>query len=65
LNRDEVLELAKVVSGKEPGHRSFLGALQDATTTLWNDLSPDVQDDYVRAAIEWSETTPPKHIQSR
>ena len=65
LNRDEVLELAKVVSGKKPGHRSFLGALQDATTTLWNDLSPDVQDDYVQAAMEWSNTVPPKDVQRR
>jgi hypothetical protein len=65
LNRDEVLKLAKEVSGTEPGHPGFLGALQDATTTLWSELSPEDQEDYVQAAKEWSENAPPKHIQSR
>jgi hypothetical protein len=65
LNRDDILELAKYVSGTEPGHPAFLGALQDATTTLWNELSPEAQEDYVQAAKEWSEDTPPKQIQSR
>lgn len=65
LNRDEVLTLAKDVSGAEPGDPGFLGALQDATTTLWNALDPLSQNDYVEAAKEWSEVSPPKHIQSR
>ncbi|KAH9069394.1 hypothetical protein EDB83DRAFT_2314420 [Lactarius deliciosus] len=65
LHRDEVLELAKEESGTEPGHSAFLGALQDATTTLWNELSVEDQEEYVNAAKEWSEKTPPKHIQSR
>ncbi|KAH8982338.1 hypothetical protein EDB86DRAFT_3086166 [Lactarius hatsudake] len=65
LHRDEVLELAKDVSGTEPGHSGFLGALQDATTALWNELSAEDQEEYVNAAKEWSEKTPPKHIQSR
>ncbi|KAH9015530.1 hypothetical protein EDB84DRAFT_1443412 [Lactarius hengduanensis] len=65
LHRDEVLERAKEDSGKEPGDRAFLGALQDATTALWNAVSPEDQEEYVDAANEWSENTPPKHIQSR
>lgn len=65
LNRDEVLQLAEEVSGTEPGHPAFLGALQDATTTLWNEVSPEDQEDYVKAAKEWSEDTPPRDIQSR
>ncbi|KAH9009281.1 hypothetical protein EDB84DRAFT_1571316 [Lactarius hengduanensis] len=65
LHRDEVLECAKEDSGKEPGDRAFLGALQDATTALWNAVSPEDQEEYVDAANEWSENTPPKHIQSR
>ncbi|KAH9038255.1 hypothetical protein EDB85DRAFT_1888104 [Lactarius pseudohatsudake] len=65
LHHDEVLERAKEDSGKEPGDRAFLGALQDATTALWNAVSPEDQEEYVDAANEWSENTPPKHIQSR
>jgi hypothetical protein len=65
MNRDEVLELAKDVSGKKPGDPAFLGALQDATTTLWNELSTEDQEDYEKAAGEWSKNAPPKHIQSR
>jgi hypothetical protein len=53
------------VSGKEPGHPLFLGALQDATTTLWNELDAEGQEDYVKAAKEWSQDAPPKPIQSR
>ena len=48
-----------------PGHPKFLGALQNATTTLWKALPPGDRDDYTKAAKEWSENTPPKHIQSR
>ncbi|KAH9172395.1 hypothetical protein EDB89DRAFT_1906250 [Lactarius sanguifluus] len=62
---DEVLEYAKEESGREPGHPAFLGALQDATTALWNEVSPEDQEEYVNAAKEWSEKTPPKHVQSR
>ncbi|KAH9010548.1 hypothetical protein EDB85DRAFT_2161146 [Lactarius pseudohatsudake] len=65
LNRDEVLKHAKEASGIEPGDPAFLGALQDTTTTLWTEQSPEVQEDYVKAAKEWSEETPPKHVQSR
>ncbi|KAH9176173.1 hypothetical protein EDB89DRAFT_2065978 [Lactarius sanguifluus] len=65
LHRDEVLEYAKEESGREPGHPAFLGALQDATTALWNEVSPEDQEEYVNAAKEWSEKTPPKHVQSR
>jgi hypothetical protein len=65
LNRDEIIELAKETSGLIPGHPQFLGALQNATTALWNALAPDDRDDYCKAAKEWSDDTPPKHIQSR
>ncbi|KAI9433711.1 hypothetical protein H4582DRAFT_2060689 [Lactarius indigo] len=65
LHREEVLERAREDSGTEPGNPAFLGALQDATTALWNDVSPKDQREYVDAAKEWSEKTPPKHIQSR
>ncbi|KAH9163430.1 hypothetical protein EDB89DRAFT_1912659 [Lactarius sanguifluus] len=50
--------------GREPGHPAFLGALQDATTALWNEVSPEDQEEYVNATKEWSEKTPPKHVQS-
>ncbi|KAN0126221.1 hypothetical protein V8E53_015266 [Lactarius tabidus] len=65
LNCDEIIELAKETSGLIPGHLQFLGALQNATTTLWNALAPDDRDDYCKAAKEWSDDTPPKHIQAR
>ena len=41
------------------GHVKFLGALQNATTTLWNALAPSDHDD------ELSEEALLKHIQSR
>ncbi|KAF8263366.1 hypothetical protein EI94DRAFT_1704048 [Lactarius quietus] len=50
LNRDEVLELAWETSGMDPGAPGFLGALQDATTMLWNTLDTDDQQDYAQAA---------------
>ncbi|KAH9018652.1 hypothetical protein EDB85DRAFT_1897084 [Lactarius pseudohatsudake] len=65
LNRDEVLDHVKKTSGIEPGDPAFLGVLQDATTTLWKELSPMDQQDYVKAAREWSEETPLKRVQSR
>ncbi|KAF8263643.1 hypothetical protein EI94DRAFT_1703852 [Lactarius quietus] len=65
LNRDEVLELARETSGMDPGAPGFLGALQDATTVLWNTLDADDQEDYAQAAKEWSQDAPPTHIQSR
>ncbi|KAI9431026.1 hypothetical protein H4582DRAFT_2085700 [Lactarius indigo] len=60
-----VLRLAKETSGTEPGSPAFLGALQDATTALWNELSIEDQEEYQESAREWSEKTPPKNIQSR
>ncbi|KAF8257633.1 hypothetical protein EI94DRAFT_1708787 [Lactarius quietus] len=59
LNRDEVLELARETSGMDPGAPGFLGALQDATTVLWNALDADDQEDYAQAAKEWSQDAPP------
>ena len=64
LNRDEVLELARETSGFDPGALGFWGALQDVTTVLWNALPTDDQADYTQAAKEWSEDTPPSHVQS-
>ncbi|KAF8270246.1 hypothetical protein EI94DRAFT_1698918 [Lactarius quietus] len=65
LNRDEVLELARETSGMDLGAPGFLGALQDATTVLWNTLDADDQEDYAQAAKEWSQDAPPTHVQSR
>ncbi|KAN0127804.1 hypothetical protein V8E53_014360 [Lactarius tabidus] len=65
LNRDEVSNLVKMQSGLMPGHPQFLGALQNATTTLWNDLDDDLQEEYMQAAKDWLTEAPPKHIQSR
>ncbi|KAF8261854.1 hypothetical protein EI94DRAFT_1809664 [Lactarius quietus] len=65
LNRDEVLELARETSGMDPGAPGFLGALQDATTVLWNTLDADDQEDSAQAAKEWSQDAPPAHVQSR
>src|ERR1700761_1185108 len=65
LNQEEILALAIDTSGLEPGALAFLGALQDATTTLWKNTAKADQDDYVHAAKEWSEKSPPSHIQSR
>ena len=65
LNRDEVLQLARETSGLDLGASGFWGALQDATTVLWNALPADDQADYTQAAKEWSEDTPPSHVQSR
>jgi hypothetical protein len=65
LNRDEIMVLATDVSGKEPGEPGFLGALQDATTSLLDDLTPEDRQEYADAAVEWTAETPPPHIQSR
>jgi hypothetical protein len=65
MNRDHVLEQVKKMYKIEPGHPLFVGDLQKTITTLWDRLSPAVQDDYARAAKEWSSDTPPKHIQLR
>ncbi|KAF8265608.1 hypothetical protein EI94DRAFT_1702359 [Lactarius quietus] len=65
LNHVEVKQRVTEVSGHEPGHPSYLGCLQDATTYLWNALSPNDKEEYVIAASEWSKTTPPKNVQSR
>jgi hypothetical protein len=65
LNRDTVYERIMYDSGVEPGHPLFLGALQLAITALWNEQPQENQDDYTKAAKEWSEDGPPPHIQSR
>src|ERR1700744_5863723 len=65
LHCDEVLELARTESEIEPGHPAFLGALQDATTALWERLSAEDREEYEAAAKEWSSAAPPKYVQSR
>ena len=42
LNHDEIMEIATVMSGKQPGQPGFLGDLQDVTTTLLNDPLPRI-----------------------
>jgi hypothetical protein len=59
------MELATETSGKQPGQPGFLGDLQDATTTLLNDLPPKDLEEYAQAAKEWSNESPPPHVQSR
>ncbi|KAH9009802.1 hypothetical protein EDB85DRAFT_1902737 [Lactarius pseudohatsudake] len=58
LNRDEVLD-----HNREILHSWEFFKTQP--TTLWKELSPMDQQDYVKAAREWSEETPPKRVQSR
>ena len=65
MNRDAVLKLTFNTSGLVSGDPDYLGALQIATSTLWNELSPEVREDYVQAAKGWSGDTPPKDIQTR
>jgi len=65
LNREDILAHAIETFGFELGKPAFLGALQDATTILWKQLSLRDQADYARAAKEWSTDSPPPHIQSR
>jgi hypothetical protein len=57
--------LATDLSGKEPGKPGFLGALQDATTVLLDELSAEDQEEYAEAAAEWLAQALPPHIQSR
>jgi hypothetical protein len=57
--------LATELSGKELGQPGFLGALQDATTILLDDLSLEDHQEYTDAAVQWSTEAPPPHIQSR
>ncbi|KAH9009513.1 hypothetical protein EDB83DRAFT_2322736 [Lactarius deliciosus] len=63
--REDIMCLAKEVSGGAPGSREFLGALQDATTQLWKDLPIEEQERYADIAKEWSEHAPPKEIQAK
>ena len=65
MNHEEIMAHAVETSGLEPGALALLGALQDATTALWKNTAMADQDNYVQAAKEWSEKSPPPHIQSR
>ncbi|KAF8269100.1 hypothetical protein EI94DRAFT_1799598 [Lactarius quietus] len=63
--KDDIMTLAQDISGGAPGSQAFLGALQDATTQFWNELSVEEIEMYEETAREWSENGPPDHIQSR
>jgi hypothetical protein len=52
-------------TGLKAGDPEFWGALQNATTVLWNGLCTEDTDDYTQAAIEWSMESLPPHIQLR
>ncbi len=63
--QDEVMMEAEALSGRVPGSPAFLGSLQDATTTLWERLSPADQRIYANLANRWSNDAPPPNIQAR
>jgi len=63
--RDDIGRLAQEMSGAAPGSQAYLGALQNATTHFWKDLSEEEQDEYEDMARDWSENGPPSHIQTR
>jgi hypothetical protein len=60
-----ITDRAKEVSGHAPGSQEFFGALQDATTHFWRELSEEDIDIYEGTAAEWSYIAPPRHIQAR
>ncbi|KAH9010972.1 hypothetical protein EDB85DRAFT_2160497 [Lactarius pseudohatsudake] len=64
-NKEEITKLAQRMSGGNPGSQAFLGALQDATTSLWKKLSIEEQEQYAEIAKEWSEDRPPRDIQAK
>lgn len=59
------MKLTRKVSGGVPGSKAFLGALQDAITTMWKALSSDEQARYVEMAKKWSKDKPPKDVQAK
>ncbi|KAH9014735.1 hypothetical protein EDB84DRAFT_1568013 [Lactarius hengduanensis] len=63
--KEEITKLAQRMSGGNPGSQAFLGALQDATTSLWKKLSIEEQEPYAEIAKEWSEDRPPRDIQAK
>ena len=64
-NKVDITKLTQQMSGGVPGSQAFLGALQDATTSLWKKLSSEEQDQYAIIAKEWSNDRPPKDIQAK
>jgi hypothetical protein len=64
-NKAEIMQLAQKMSGGVPGSQAFLGALQDATTTLWKELPSEEQEQHAEIAKEWSEDRPPRDIQAK
>jgi hypothetical protein len=46
--------MATNISNIELGEPGFLGALQNTTTILLNDLSPEDREEYAQSAVEWS-----------
>ncbi|KAH9074355.1 hypothetical protein EDB83DRAFT_2516178 [Lactarius deliciosus] len=64
-NKEEITQLTQKLSGGLPGSEAFLGALQDATTSLWKKLSIEEQEPYAEIAKEWSEDRPLRDIQAK
>ncbi|KAH8986674.1 hypothetical protein EDB86DRAFT_2832630 [Lactarius hatsudake] len=64
-NKEGITQLVQKLSGALPGSEAFLGALQDATTSLWKKLSIEEQEPYVEIAKEGSEDRPPRDIQAK
>ncbi|KAH9043472.1 hypothetical protein EDB83DRAFT_2227854, partial [Lactarius deliciosus] len=64
-NKEDITQLAQKLSGALPGSEAFLGALQDATTSLWKKLSIEEQEPYAEIAKEWSEDRPQRDIQAK
>jgi hypothetical protein len=64
-NKADITELTQKMSGGAPGSQAFLGALQNATTSLWNKVSDEEREQYEDIAKEWSEDRPLKHIQAK
>jgi hypothetical protein len=60
-----IIAHAAQVSGHAPGTQAFLGALQDAITHFWNELSEEEVDEYEDKAAEWSALAPPCDIQAK
>jgi hypothetical protein len=63
--KEDIGKLAQEMSGAAPGSQGYIGALQDATTHFWKELSDQEKEEYEELARDWSENAPPNHIQAR
>lgn len=61
----DVTALAQDWSGGAPGSQEFMGALQKATTSLWNEVSPEEKERYAEMAKDWTRNGPPRFIQAK